>query len=169
MRRLNPIMKILSIVSALLLLAPSVGFSAGGSSTDNSTVSYNKKSKSSYEDKFHVRFGEAKTLMALEKYDDAYNILNNLVENIKDEADRQNLLGFSARMAGNYEIAKRHYNKALSIDPEHRGALEYQGELFIKLGDMASAELNLAKLKEQCWIGCLELTKLKKAIDLAKN
>jgi len=35
--------------------------------------------------------------------------------------------------------AASYYNTALTIDPKHIGALEYQGELFIQLGDIEKA------------------------------
>src|SRR5262249_23066506 len=44
-------------------------------------------------------------------------------------ADVYNLMGFSLRKLGEYKEAATFYQKALEFDPEHRGALEYQGEL----------------------------------------
>ena len=35
------------------------------------------------------------------------------------------------RKLGNMEMAAKNYEKALSLDPKHKGALEYQGQLFI--------------------------------------
>jgi hypothetical protein len=37
---------------------------------------------------------------------------------------------------------------ALSEDPNHLGALEYQGEMFVDLGQKDNALANLMKLKE---------------------
>ena len=84
---------------------------------------------------------------------------------IKDEADRQNLLGFTARKYGELDKAASHYIRALEIDPKHKGALEYQGELFLALGQMEKALNNLRLLKSQCQLGCLEVTQLQAAID----
>ena len=47
-----------------------------------------------------------------------------------DEADRQNLLGFRQKII---DKATFHYEQALRIDPNHKGALE-KGELFLSLG-----------------------------------
>ena len=58
-----------------------------------------------------------------------------------------------------------HYKNALNIEPNHIGALEYQGELFLMLGQMDNARKNLQMLKKQCGIGCLEATKLETAIS----
>lgn len=39
-------------------------------------------------------------------------------------ADIQNLLGYAQRNSGNLGIALQHYEKALALDPGHRGARE---------------------------------------------
>jgi len=44
-------------------------------------------------------------------------------------------------------LTKKHYTAALELTPKHLGALEYQGELFIALGDLESAAQNLEKNK----------------------
>lgn len=80
------------------------------------------------------------------------------------DADVQNLLGFAHRKSGQLNKAAKHYNDALTLDPKHKGALEYQGELFLMLGDKASAEKNLQKLDKICWLGCSELDDLRTAI-----
>jgi len=72
------------------------------------------------------------------------------------DADVQNLLGFAHRKSGQLNKAAEHYNAALT--------LEYQGELFLMLGDKASAEKNLQKLDKICWLGCSELDDLRTAI-----
>ena len=41
---------------------------------------------------------------------------------------------------------------------------EYQGEMFLMLDDLKSAESNLAKLDKACFFGCDEYTDLKKAV-----
>jgi hypothetical protein len=49
----------------------------------------------------------------------------------------------------------------------HKGALEYQGELFVELGQLDKAKENLAKLNHLCWFGCEEASDLKEAIERA--
>ena len=41
------------------------------------------------------------------------------------EADRLNLLGFTARKSGNFKGAGTIYEKALMTNPRHTNALEY--------------------------------------------
>ena len=81
-----------------------------------------------------------------------------------DEADRLNLLGFTARKSGNLKGAGTFYEQALMINSIHTNALEYQGELFLQLGQINHAERNLEKLQKICWMPCSAERKLKKAI-----
>ena len=61
-------------------------------------------------------------------------------------------------------MAGVHYKRALEINPKHKGALEYQGELFLMHGNKEAAQANLAKLDKICWLGCDVYDDLKKAI-----
>jgi tetratricopeptide (TPR) repeat protein len=81
-------------------------------------------------------------------------------------ADWNNLMGYSWRKAKSpdYQAAERYYTEALRIDPKHRGALEYSGELYLMLGDLAKAEERLAALDKACFLPCEEYTDLKKAV-----
>ena len=79
-------------------------------------------------------------------------------------ADVYNLLGFSYRKTGDFKSGATWYAKALDFDPNHKGALEYQGEMFVELGQMEKAKANLAKLVTLCPTGCEEREDLEKAI-----
>lgn len=83
------------------------------------------------------------------------------------DADVQNLLGFSYRKLGQFDRAMEHYRLALKLDPRHRGAHEYIGELYLDLGQLANAEKELQDLKRACpWFGkCGEYDDLKEAIE----
>jgi tetratricopeptide (TPR) repeat protein len=82
----------------------------------------------------------------------------------KDNADVNNLLGYSSRKLKQYKPADTYYKKALKINPNHLGALEYQGELFVLTNKVSSAKKNLAKLEKLCGLKCGEYLDLKKAI-----
>jgi tetratricopeptide (TPR) repeat protein len=82
----------------------------------------------------------------------------------KDNADVNNLLGYSSRKLKQYKPAARYYEKALRIDPNHLGAIEYQGELFVLTNKVSAAKRNLAKLEKLCGLKCGEYLDLKKAI-----
>ncbi len=79
-------------------------------------------------------------------------------------ADAYNLLGYSYRNLGDYKRAAQFYTRALKLDPNHTGALEYQGVLFVKTGELEAAKANLAKLKSICGTGCEEYRDLAAAI-----
>jgi tetratricopeptide (TPR) repeat protein len=83
-------------------------------------------------------------------------------------ADVYNLLGFSLRNGGDYQSAYTFYRKALEFDPEHKGALEYLGELYVKTGEVTKAQENVVRLKQLCPQGCEELEDLEKAIAEAQ-
>ena len=82
-------------------------------------------------------------------------------------ADVYNLMGFSLRKTGDYKQAYTFYRKALDFDPEHKGALEYLGELYVETGQLDKAKENVVLLKKLCPSGCEELADLEKAIAQA--
>ena len=79
-------------------------------------------------------------------------------------ADVYNLMGFALRKKGDYQQAYTFYRKALDFDPNHKGALEYLGELYVETGQVDKAKENVVRLKELCPSGCEELADLEKAI-----
>ena len=131
---------------------------AAGSGDDYGTTS---KMPSSYQ--------KAVKIIKSGKYQEAIS-LSKLANSIKPkDAVINNLLGFTHRKTGDLEKAGAYYRKALKIDVNHRGALEYQGELFLMLGNKAAAEDNLRKLDKICWLGCSELDDLQTAIKNYKS
>ena len=95
----------------------------------------------------------------------AISQLNNVVTSDPRNADAYNLLGFSYRKTKNFDSAERNYRRALRLDPEHKGALEYMGELYLETGRRAQAEELLALLKMLCPEGCEELDDLRQAFE----
>jgi Flp pilus assembly protein TadD len=81
-----------------------------------------------------------------------------------DHADLQTILGYSYRNLKQYDIAFRHYRRAIELDPRHRGAHEYIGEAYLMTGDLPGAERHLAALKKICLLPCEELKDLERAI-----
>jgi Flp pilus assembly protein TadD len=90
--------------------------------------------------------------------------LNGLIDQGVRHPDVYNLLGYSLRKSGDRKTALTFYQKALEFDPDHKGALEYLGELYVEIGDMGKAKENLKRLVELCPQGCEELSDLKEAI-----
>jgi tetratricopeptide (TPR) repeat protein len=83
--------------------------------------------------------------------------------------DCYTLLGHALWKTGDPTQGMIYYNKALAINPSHRGALEYQGELYVEMGQIGKAKENLAKLKSVCPFGCEEYGDLQEAIEHTKK
>lgn len=110
------------------------------------------------------KLAPARALIADGKWRDAIEALKQV--NDSGSADWNNLMGYSHRKAKtpDFAAAERYYDAALKIDPKHRGALEYSGELYLMMGDLGKAEARLAALDKACFFGCDELKQLKAAI-----
>lgn len=116
-----------------------------------------------------MKLESARAKIKAKQYEAAIPLLQDVVSADARNADAHNLLGFSHRKLGRYPEASKAYLQALSLDPKHKGALEYQGELFLKLGQLDKAEGNLQRLDSICWLGCDEYTDLKAAIAAYKK
>ena len=81
------------------------------------------------------------------------------------EPDIQNYLGYAYRNAGQMDKAFAHYERALKLNPRHRGAHEYIGEAYLMLGKPAQAQAHLKALQTICLLPCEEFDDLKKKID----
>ena len=86
---------------------------AAGSSSDTSSSSDRYGPSSAETDRFY----KINALIKLEKFAEAHAELKNLSPQ-KDEADRHNLLGFTASKSGDLVAAASYYNTALTIDPK---------------------------------------------------
>jgi tetratricopeptide (TPR) repeat protein len=111
----------------------------------------------------------AQEAIDFKEWDKAILILSDLTTRFDRSADLENLLGFSYRMHGEFQQAFNHYDKALALDPKHKGALEYEGEAFLETDQLPKAETNLSTLKTACGgQACQEYALLKGAIDRYK-
>jgi Flp pilus assembly protein TadD len=110
------------------------------------------------------KLAQARTHIQAKRWSAAVDELKRV--NATSSADWNNLMGYSLRKLATPDLdgAERFYNEALRIDPKHRGALEYSGELYLMKGDLARAEQRLAALDKACTFGCEEYTDLKNAV-----
>ena len=104
------------------------------------------------------------TLLNANNFKQALSDLKVIDSEFKNNADVNNLLGYSSRKLKQYKPAATYYEKALKINPNHLGALEYQGELFVLTNKVSAAKKNLVKLEKLCGLKCGEYLDLKKAI-----
>ncbi len=137
------------LTTSVLLLAMSNSFADGGSSSPAPAPD---------------KLATVRTHIAAKNWPAAIDELKRV--NDTGDADWNNLMGYSLRKGPTPDFAgaEKFYNEALRIDPRHRGALEYSGELYLMTGDLAKAEQRLATLDKACWFGCEEFSDLKKAI-----
>jgi len=142
----------ISLVFVIISFGAQTAFGAGG---DGGYAALTKKP---------AGYNEAVALIAAKKFQKAIPPLQSAEKLAATDADIQNLLGFAHRKTGKLDEAASYYKRALEINPKHKGALEYQGELFLMLGDIDAAADNLAKLDKICWLGCSEYDDLKQAI-----
>ena len=110
-------------------------------------------------------YGEAVALINLRRYDAALASLYGAAEAFGPHPDVLTYLGYTQRKLGRPKRAEDYYRQALSIAPEHRGALEYYGELKVERGDLAGARANLARLEAICRFGCYEAEELRRWIE----
>ena len=99
------------------------------------------------------------------RYESAINRLHDELDIDPDNPDILSLLGFSYRKTRQFEDALTFYQWALKVEPRHRGANEYLGELYLETNQLDKAVQQLEILDDLCSFGCEEYSKLKKAID----
>jgi tetratricopeptide (TPR) repeat protein len=80
------------------------------------------------------------------------------------DPDLMTYLGFANRKLKRFDAARRWYEAALATAPNHRGALEYYGELKLELGDVRGARAHLARLDALCGFGCQQADELRRWI-----
>lgn len=108
---------------------------------------------------------DAETAIEAGDYNRAIGLLERVIADDPQNADAWNFLGFSQRNLKRLDQALDAYRKALAIDPEHLGANEYLGELYLQTGDLAKAKERLEKLDDACMFGCDEFDDLQQAIE----
>ena len=95
------------------------------------------------------------------EYQAAFNDLSLTAAAVGPHPDITTYMGYTQRKLGNYDVAKTYYAMALEVDPNHKGANEYLGELYVETGEMDKAKVQLAKLETICSFGCIEENELR--------
>jgi tetratricopeptide (TPR) repeat protein len=137
----------LAIIAFALSTFSTVGHAAGGNYSSNTDLRPIVK------------------LIEQGNYHSAIDQLHDQLDADPDNADIMSLLGFSYRKTRNYEDALTFYEWALRAEPDHRGANEYLGELYLETNQIDKAVQQLQKLDDICRNNCKEYSTLKKAID----
>jgi predicted Zn-dependent protease len=109
-------------------------------------------------------FDTVRGLVDAQKYDEALPALRQLDQQAPNNPDVLNLIGFSLRKTGKLEEALDYYNRALALNPQHRGANEYLGELYLETKQPEKAKERLEVLRQACG-DCEEFEDLQQQIN----
>lgn len=136
----------LGLVVVMSLLALTPVYADGGDASDSSLAEY-------------------RDLIDQQQFQQAIDKLEKAVRENPGDADLLNLLAYSNRKLERFDSALEYYLEALQIEPRHRGANEYLGELYLQLGHLEKAEERLSVLDKACFFGCGEYDDLEQAIE----
>ena len=130
-----------------LTVYPLASLAAGTSSSGGSNYSVPATSKD---------MRKAVAMINKENFPKALMLLKREISKDPKNADAWNLTGYASRKMGDYIASEKAYDKALAINPKHKGALEYKGELFLTLDNLEGAEDMFDRLNQVCPFGCKE-------------
>jgi len=147
------------LFTAFLSLAPAVAFGMGGYGAGSMG---GMPSMSQMPGK--VDYEEAMQLIDRKEYQAAIPHLVRALQARPGNADILNYLGFTSRMVGDYPTSLDYYQRALARDPDHKGAHEYLGELYLDMHQPDQARAQLAELVRLCPDGCIEKDTLTQSI-----
>ena len=140
-----------SVLAAFLLC---VGAPAFGAGTDETPAAPAAASD----------LDEGRAAVKARQWAKAIGHLDRALARDRNNADIHNLLGFSHRNNGSHVKGMEHYNIALKLNPNHRGANEYIGIAYLIQRDKAKAAEHLARLEKICGKTCDEYKSLEKSI-----
>ena len=135
---------------------------SNGKVFDRKTKKCVRPKKSSQLDDDNI-YDAARDLAYHGRYGEAINVLK--LANNPNDPRILNYLGYSNRKLGRIQLGLTYYKAALKEDPDYTLVMEYMGEAFLQLGQVAEARAQLAEIKKRCGKGCREYTMLQTEID----
>src|ERR1700761_5233546 len=155
MRKSAVKLMMLAIVSTTLVTAPVIRAYAAGddnpsppasdSKKGNSSKKKSNKSSSLDDSRFVAGYHTAyTTIYDHHEYASAIDQLKALGHD--DNAAVANLIGYSYRKLGNYQLAQVWYERALKADPNHVKTWQYYGLWQLEQGNREQAEYHLNKI-----------------------
>jgi len=148
---------VLMVLGVLTMGLPHGAMAAGGGGDDKPLSSASAKPAD-------PDYTAAVQAIKAEKFAAAIPLLEGVVKRDASNADAYNWLAYAIRKNGDPAASIPLYEKALTLDPKHRGAHEYIGEAYLQVNDLPKAREHLAALDRICFFGCEEYTDLKKAV-----
>tara|TARA_A200000113_G_scaffold217186_1_gene223307 strand:- start:16 stop:486 length:471 start_codon:yes stop_codon:yes gene_type:complete len=154
-----------TLLSIIFILTSSFTYSAG---TDSGSSSSSSASTNNVD--VNIEFNRAKKLIYKKDYAKGLKILKD-IENERpfgySKADLYNYMGFASRKQKDPDFinAENYYLKALSLEADHIGALEYLGELYYETDRASEAKSLLEKLGEVAGKDSTEYKELSELLD----
>lgn len=113
---------------------------------------------------------EARAALQAGQWRRAEGLLQAALAKDPRHAESHNLYAYTIRKGPEprMDLVFRHYNEALRLRPDHRGAHEYLGEAYLMTGNIAKAKEHLAVLERLCG-SCEEHALLERAIGTAER
>ena len=145
---------ILSLVIILFSYPVYSGEGSGGDNNSSDTEAHSSDMAKSYD--YHSAIKNIKD----GNFDDAIIELKNAAKSsLGGDPDIYVALGQAYQKNDiskkqNLDQAFDFYTKALKINPKHKEALTYQGEIFLARGQLDEAKKNIDNLIGSCWGGC---------------
>ena len=142
-------MKVLSILLVGILCFSSSGLAlaaGGGGSSGGGNGGVGGSGSSSTQRQLQ----RVEQLVGAQQWQQAEALLRDLRQDAANSADVWNWSGYVARKSGRLAQAFPYYDKALRLDPEHRGAHEYLGEAYLQNGEPQKAQEQLRILQGLC-------------------
>jgi tetratricopeptide (TPR) repeat protein len=157
--------------AAIPIIIPSLdpALAAGGDdpsppASDSGTKGKKKKSSNLNDERFIQDYRTAyAAIYDRAEYTSAIDQLKALGED--DRADVANLIGYSYRKLGNYQLSQAWYERALKADPDHVRTWQYYGLWQLEQGHRDQAQYHLGRIRELCGTDCAEYRSLSTALE----
>lgn len=167
------------LLSAFLVAPPLQQAVAAGSDTPSPPPASDTKSppkdkkksekKSSIEDPAFLQGYRAAYATIYEQNDYAAAIPQLKALGQDDRADVANLIGYSYRKLGNYQLASVWYERALKADPDHVRTWQYYGLWQVEQGNREQAKYHLARLETLAGRDSIEYQSLATALTSGRT
>ena len=154
---------LLAVLLLTLLVAPAgpagaAGGGGGGGGNGGSGAGASGKSED-------PQYAEGVKAIKAKEYAKAIPLFEGVISRDGNNADAYNWMAYAIRKNGDPAKALPHYQKALALDPKHKGAHEYIGEAYLMLDNLPKAKEHLKALDSLCFFPCGEYRDLKRAVE----
>lgn len=147
------------------LIVPSAWASGGGNGASPSTADRLERTAPVVD----AEFTAGQAAVKQKNWREAISRMESVVKRDANNANAWNLLGYAYRNLGEMENSFASYERALTINPQHKDAHEYIGEAYLQVGNLAKAEEHLRALDKICWLPCEQHSELKEKIEEYKR